>query len=169
MLLSAIQKFINSIRNKKVLPDQWKDSIIVPIHKKGNKTDCINYRGISMLSYTYNILTSILLSRLSLYKDKIIGIINMGSDVIDQTFYIRQILEKKWECIDKKAYDSARRKVLYNIPTKWCNVKQVRLIKMCLNEACSKIRAGKHLYDGFPIQNDQEQGFTLSPFSSSLL
>jgi hypothetical protein len=44
----------------------------------------------------------------------------------DQIFYIRQILEKKWEYngtvqqlglfIDfKKAYDSVRREVLYNI------------------------------------------------------
>jgi hypothetical protein len=43
----------------------------------------------------------------------------------DHIFYIRQILEKKWEYneavhqffIDlKKAYDSVRREVLYNIP-----------------------------------------------------
>jgi hypothetical protein len=31
-LVSVIHKFINSISNKKDLPDQWKESIIVPIH-----------------------------------------------------------------------------------------------------------------------------------------
>jgi hypothetical protein len=36
MLLSAIYKLI---WNKEELPDQWKESIIVPIHKKGDKTD----------------------------------------------------------------------------------------------------------------------------------
>jgi hypothetical protein len=35
------------------LPDQWKESIIVPVHKKGDKTDCSNYRGISLLSTSY--------------------------------------------------------------------------------------------------------------------
>jgi hypothetical protein len=50
MLLSAIDKLVNSIWNKKELPDQWKESIIVPIHKKGDKADCNNYRGISLLS-----------------------------------------------------------------------------------------------------------------------
>jgi hypothetical protein len=35
MLLSAIHKLINCICNKEQLPDQWKKSIIVPIHRKG--------------------------------------------------------------------------------------------------------------------------------------
>jgi hypothetical protein len=41
ILLSAIRKLINSVWNKEELPDQWKESINVPIHKKGDKTDVI--------------------------------------------------------------------------------------------------------------------------------
>jgi hypothetical protein len=44
--------------NKEELPDQWKESIIVPVHKKGDKTDCNNYRGISLLSTSYIFLRS---------------------------------------------------------------------------------------------------------------
>jgi hypothetical protein len=40
ILLSAIHKLIKSVWNKEELPDQWKESIIVPLHKKGDKTDC---------------------------------------------------------------------------------------------------------------------------------
>jgi hypothetical protein len=47
--------------------------IIVPIYKKSDETDCSNYRGISLLSTTYNILSSILLLRLTLYTEEIIG------------------------------------------------------------------------------------------------
>jgi hypothetical protein len=62
----------------------------------------------------------------------------------DHIFCVRQIVEKKWEyneavyqlCINfKKAYDSVRREVLYNILTEFgIRTKLVRLIKMCLND-----------------------------------
>jgi hypothetical protein len=38
-MFTVIHKLINSIWNKEELPDQCKESIIVPIHKKGDKTD----------------------------------------------------------------------------------------------------------------------------------
>jgi hypothetical protein len=60
------------VLSKKELPDQWKESIIVPIYKMGGKTDCSNYRGIKLLSTSYNIL-SIILSKLSPYADEITG------------------------------------------------------------------------------------------------
>jgi hypothetical protein len=44
ILLSEMHNLVNSGWNKEELPDQWKESIIVPIHKKGDKTDCNNYR-----------------------------------------------------------------------------------------------------------------------------
>jgi hypothetical protein len=62
----------------------------------------------------------------------------------EQIFCICQILEEKWEYkkkvhqlfIDfKRAYDSLRREVLYNILIVFgVPMKLVQLIKMCLNE-----------------------------------
>jgi hypothetical protein len=45
MLLSAIHKLINSIWNKEELPNHWKESIIVTLHKKGDKIDYSNFVG----------------------------------------------------------------------------------------------------------------------------
>jgi hypothetical protein len=70
--MSAIQKLINSIWNKEELPDQWKESIIMPIHKKDDKTDNNNYHVMSLLSASCRILSNILLSRLSPYINEII-------------------------------------------------------------------------------------------------
>jgi hypothetical protein len=98
ILVSVIHKLITSIWNKKELPDQWKNSIIMPILKTGDKTDCNNYRGISLLSTSYNMLSNILLSLLSPYIDEIIGDHQCGfrrnRSTTDQIFWIRQILEK---------------------------------------------------------------------------
>jgi hypothetical protein len=58
-LYSEVYKLICSIWNKEELPQQWKESINVPIHKKGDNTGCSNYRGISLLSLAYKILSNI--------------------------------------------------------------------------------------------------------------
>jgi hypothetical protein len=100
ILLSAIHKLVNSVCNKEELPDKWKESIIVPIYKRGDKTDCNNYRGISLLSTSYKIISNILLSRLSPYIDSVIGDYQCGIRsnrlTADQIFCIHKILKRKW-------------------------------------------------------------------------
>ena len=94
-----IHTLIISIWNKKELPEEWKESIIVPIYKRGVKTDCNNYRGITLLPTTYKILSNILLSRLIPYAEEVIGDHQCGfrrnRSTTDHIFCIRQILEKK--------------------------------------------------------------------------
>jgi hypothetical protein len=94
-----------------------------------------------LLPTTYKILSNILLSRLT----QLLGMISVDFDTTGQLliFSISKILGKKkesieavWQlCIDfKKAYDSVRREVLYNILIEFgIPMKLVRLIKLCLN------------------------------------
>ena len=144
---------------KEELSEEWMESIIVPIHKKGDKTDCSNFRGISLLPTTHKTSSNILLSRLTPYAEEIIVDIQFGflcnRSTIDHIFCIRQILEEKWEyneavhhlCIDfKKPYDSVRREVLYNILIEFgVHMKLVWLIKMCLNETYGRVWVGNYL------------------------
>ena len=51
-LCLQVHKLITSIWKKEKLPEEWKESVIVPIHKKGNKTDCSNCRCISLFPNT---------------------------------------------------------------------------------------------------------------------
>jgi len=68
---SELHKLINSIWNKEELTEQWSQSLY--LSKKGSKADCSNYRGLSFFPATYNILSNILLSRLTPYAEEIIG------------------------------------------------------------------------------------------------
>jgi hypothetical protein len=95
-LYSEIHRLICSVWNRE---EYWKESIIVPIYKKGDKTDCNSYQGISILSSVNKISSNILLARLTPYVNEIIGDHQWGfhhnRSTTDQIFYIRQTLEKK--------------------------------------------------------------------------
>ncbi|KAJ4434697.1 hypothetical protein ANN_23265 [Periplaneta americana] len=87
--------------------------------------------------------------------------------------YADDILEKKWEYkgtlhqlfIDlKKAYDSVKREVLYNILIEFGIPKKLaRLIKMYLSETYIIDRIGQFLSDAFPIHCGLKQGDVLLP------
>ena len=68
--------------------------------------DCNNnFRGISLLSTSYKILSNICLSRMTAYANEIIGEYQCGfrrnRSTVDHMFNIHQILEKKWEYSNK--------------------------------------------------------------------
>ncbi|KAJ4427635.1 hypothetical protein ANN_25283 [Periplaneta americana] len=179
-LCSEIYKLVLAIWEKEIVPEQWKESIIVPIFKKGDKTNCGNFRGISLLLTSYKILSNILLRRLTPYVDEIIGDHQCGfrrnRSTIDQIFCIRQIMEKKWEYkgtvhqsfIDfKKAYDSVKREVLYDILIEFGIPKKlVRLIKMCLSETYSRVRIVRKNSSQYMFRNSSHSCQPALPYVS---
>jgi hypothetical protein len=74
------------------------ESIVIPIYRKGDKTECSNYGGISLLHTTYTILSNILLSRLTAYAEEIIGDHQYGFRCnrtnANHILFICEILEK---------------------------------------------------------------------------
>jgi hypothetical protein len=94
----------------------------------------------------------------------------------DQIFYTRHKLKKTWKFIlpfslvsdgrvhevfivFKKANDSVRKDVLYNILVEYGIPRElVRLIKMCLNETYSIVRTGTACLGKSRIQNGPERG-----------
>jgi len=91
-----IHELMISIWNKEEFPEERKDSIIVPIYKKGDKSDCGNYRGISLLTTRYKILSNILLTKITPLSEEIIGYLQGGfrcnRSATDHIFCIHQIL-----------------------------------------------------------------------------
>jgi len=91
------------IWNKEDLPEHCKEWTVL-IYKKHDKTDCTNYRGISLLSTTYKILSYVLLSRLTPYTVELFGIVSVGFDITGQLLIIYSAFIK---CLKKMEYNKA--------------------------------------------------------------
>ena len=103
------------------VPQQWKDAIIMVLHKKKDRAECGKYRGISLVAHAGKILPKIIARRLSKYCERV-GILSEeqsgfrpNRSTTDMMFVIRRLQElarKKqitlYVCfIDlTKAYDS---------------------------------------------------------------
>jgi len=101
------------------MPEVWESGIICPIFKKVDKLDCNNYRGITLLDIVYNVFSNVLKERLKKITENANGKYQCGfrknRSTSDQTFIIREMMEKHYEhnqdlCmlfVDfKQAYDS---------------------------------------------------------------
>ena len=68
-----IHHLVKLIWTQHKIPDDWTIGVIQPINKKGDKSECSNYRAITLLNITYKVLSRILYSRLVEYTEKILG------------------------------------------------------------------------------------------------
>ena len=183
LLEKAIFEILKRVWDGEVMPDDWGEGLIVPIHKKGDRKVCSNYRGITLTNSIYKIFSSILLARLTPFAEDIVGEYQCGfrrnRSTIDQLFSLRQILEKRWEhncdthClfIDfQRAYDSVNRERLYETMLSFgIPAKLVRLTAMCLWGSSARVRIGGCLSESFRIGVGLKQGDALSPLLFNLV
>lgn len=64
-----LAKLFTYINDTGIFPDSWKQSIIFPIHKKGDATNPQNYCPISLLDISLKIYTQLLLDKLSSWAE----------------------------------------------------------------------------------------------------
>lgn len=176
-LWKKIHLLIQTIWKNEKMPRAWNTGILCPIHKKGDKAVCSNYRGICLLNTTYKILSHVVLERLKPYVERRIGNyqagFRKGKSTSDQIFSMRQIAEKAREYgIDihnifvdyKQAYDSVRHKTvkraldLFEIPQK---LKKLTLLT--IKEVQYKIRVGGEETQPINSNVGLRQGDALSP------
>lgn len=151
--------------------------MITPIFKKGDKSDCKNYRGISLLSIPGKVFTKVLQRRM---KSCVEGALaeeqagfRPGRGTVDQIFTIRQITEKYTEynrpCyfnfIDfKQAFDSIWQEGLWQcLRMHGVHEKLIRLIKGIYDKSEAAVRHDQKLTNWFKTTVGVRQGCTLSP------
>lgn len=155
--LKWLRRVMNTAWNTGQVPEDWSKAIICPIYKKGEKTDCGNYRGISLLSHAGKIYERVLERRLRVIVEEKIGEwqhgFRPGRGTIDLVFALKMLLEKSWEWgisksmafIDlEKAFDRIPRERLweklqheeYGIPPKL-----MRAIKSIYKQCRSRVKS----------------------------
>ena len=168
-----------SIWEEEDMPSEFKDATIVTLFKnKGSKTDCGNYRGISLLSIAGKILARIILNRLvSDIAEENLPEAQCGfrpnRSTTDMIFTVRQVQEK---CVEQnvdlyvtfvdltKAFDTVNREALWAILTKLgCPNKFVNLIRLFHDNMTGSVLSGGEASQTFNILNGVKQGCVLAP------
>jgi hypothetical protein len=158
------------------MPENWQPAIICPIHKKGDKMQCSNYRGNSLLNICYKVLTNILHRQMVPYAKEILGDyqcgFRKGQSTTDSFFTFSCILENFYELnlelhllfINfKQAYDSINGTHLYEILKELViPEKLVNLINIMLQNSNRKMKIQGKLTAAFGIERGWRQGDALS-------
>ena len=122
-------RILNACWREGRVPQDWQDACLVPIYKgKGDKMNCSNYRGISLLSVVGKLYGRVLIERVKQVTEMRIGEeqggFRVGRGCVDQVFTLRLIEEKFREkkkdlyaCFMdlEKAYDRVCRRNLWEV------------------------------------------------------
>lgn len=175
--VDRLKDIIHEIWDTERLPSDWTSALIHPLHKKGDKADVSNYRGISLLPITYKILSKALQTRAEEQLDPELGDyqggFRKGRSCVEQIMNLRSVLSylklrsKKFVVtfVDfKKAYDSVDRTTLLQILQEFGLDNKTRaIIQQTLSNTTSKVKFRGEISHAFEIKTGVRQGDGLSP------
>ena len=72
-LLIQLQRLIEEIWSREKIHPEWTAATVFPFFKKGDKSECQSYRGISLLNVTYKVLAQCIKGRLLRNMESIVG------------------------------------------------------------------------------------------------
>ena len=67
--IKVLHSICQQIWKTQFWPQDWERSVFIPIPKKGNAKECINYRTIALISHTSKVMLKILPTRLQQYMN----------------------------------------------------------------------------------------------------
>ena len=160
------------------VPQDMRDTKIVTLYKnKGERSDCNNYRGISLLGIVGKVYARVILARLQklaerVYPESQCGF-RTGRSTIDMIFSLRQLQEKCREqnmplylaFVDlTKAFDTVSREGLFLALSKiGCPPKLLSLVRSFHQDMKGTVQFDGNLSEPFDICNGVKQGCVLAP------
>jgi len=160
------------------IPQDMRDTLIVALYKnKGDRRDCNNYRGISLLSVVEKVFARAVLSSLQKIADRVYPESQCGfrsaRSTIDMVFSVRQLQEKCREqnqplfmaFIDlTKAFDLVSRSGLFAVLAKiGCPPKPLEIIRSFHTGMKGRVRIDGAISEEFDVKSGVKQGCVLAP------
>ncbi|VDN10987.1 unnamed protein product [Dibothriocephalus latus] len=172
-----LNEVIGQAWRDETVPDDWGLGILVPVHKKGDKKKCENYRGISIIDMAAKILAIILFRRFQSVRDARTrpnqAGFRVGRGCVNQIFARRRVLEFCYSyqqptaiCfVDfAAAFDSVHRDSLWQIMAfDGVSPKLIAMIKAYYRSNTARVLVHNNLSGPFAIRSGVRQGFVLSP------
>ena len=179
ILIPCFVRLFNTILDTGCFPRQWRESTIIPIHKKGDRTNPDNYRGITLTSVFSKVFLHIIQNRIDRWLDLSEIIVEeqagfrRGYSTVDNIFTLHGITEKYLTqkkklytaFIDfRKAFDSVDRSALWTVLEKYgFNGKVCKMLKSMYADVQCCVRSGNVTSDFFPCCRGLKQGCKCSP------
>ena len=179
-ILLEFHRLTTLIGRERKVPQQWKDAVITVLHKTGDKTECGNYRDISLVSHAGKVLLKVVARRLSAYCEAK-GLLpeeqcgfRPNRSTTDMMFVVRRLQEigrkarvSLFMCfIDlQKAYDTVDHTLLWQVFTRIGVPPQMIAVIQQFHDgmrACVRPDDGV-CSDWFEVKQGLRQGCVLSP------
>lgn len=177
-LLPNLYQLLLACWHKGCIPHDMRNANIITLYKnKGDKGDCNNYRGISLLSIAGKAFARVLLCRLQVLAERILPESQCGfrskRSTIDMIFSLRQLQEKCREqqkpllmaFVDlTKAFDTVSRQGLFKVlEAIGCPPKLLTITKSFHDEMIGTVQYDGNKSESFPITSGVKQGCVLAP------
>jgi len=162
-----------------VVPKDWQRAIIVSLYKgKGDRGECKNYRGISLLSIPGKVYGRVLIERVRVLTEGMIGEeqcgFRMGRGCVDQVFSLKQLSEKyvgKGKDLYvaymdlEKAYDRVDRDAMWRVLGMYgINGDLLKAIQSLYAESEARVRVCREEGEWFSVKAGLRQGCVMSPW-----
>lgn len=178
-MIEWLVRLLNLCFEKGRVPVEWKDACIVPLYKgKGDRAECGNYRGISLLSVVGKVYGRVLIGRIRKGTggsiDDVQGSFRCGRSCVDQIFAVRQLCEKtigKGKVVYmafmdlEKAYDRVDREALWKVLYMYgVGGRLLHAVKSMYEGGRACVRVGSEVSEWFDVKVGVRQGCVMSPW-----
>lgn len=179
--LSGLRQLTDLLRKvwlTREIPEEWKLATIHPLHKKGIRLDCCNYRGISMLSVLYKLLEKIIISRIAAHRELTTRAeqagFRRGRSTVDHTQTLTTLIQEHARYgkplyiafLDfEAAFDAPDRDRVWALLEQDGVPRELAQLIIAMNtDTKAYVRRGKDKSSCFNIRTGVRQGSALGPF-----